>query len=82
MDDSLFIPVVFNGQQMELPARVVQTGYTIKLEVEIDGSKIIFEPDEERNWRAVIPYEDVSTHRPINTDLLRTIAGVIDEVTK
>ena len=82
MDDSLFIPVEFNGQQMELPARVVQAGYTIKLEVEIDGSKVIFEPDEERNWRAVIPYEEVQRRRSLSTDLLRAIASTIDDITK
>jgi len=36
-------------------AKLIVTGYTHKFGVDVNGQNIIFEPDEERNYRAVIP---------------------------
>jgi hypothetical protein len=39
-----------------LKASLIVTGYTHKFMVELDRQTIVFEPDEERNYRAVIPF--------------------------
>lgn len=82
MDDEFMLPVTFNGKEMEFPARLLNYGYSSKLEVDINGSKVFFEPDEERNWRAVISYEDVMSNKKINKELLEVVISVINEVTK
>jgi hypothetical protein len=82
MNDEFFIPVHFNNQDYEFPAKLLQYGYSVKLEVEIESQTVLFEPDEERNWRAVIPYDEIPTARPLNGALLQAVAEGIAAITK
>lgn len=82
MDDDFIIPVSFNGTEREFTARLLSYGYSYKIETEVEGTKVLFEPDEERNWRALISYEDVQANKRLNPELLRAIAEVITEITK
>jgi hypothetical protein len=43
----------------------------------LNGKEYIFEPDEERNYRAVIPYDDINHDINIDKDLLQVIAASI-----
>jgi hypothetical protein len=81
-DDEFALGVTFKGKDLEFPARVLAYGYSFKLEVDIEGTKVQFEPDEERNWRALISYEDAMNNKKLNPDLLETIARVIEEILK
>jgi hypothetical protein len=47
------LPVDFGGRELVFPARLQQLGYTYRVTIELEGGQLIFEPDEERNWRAV-----------------------------
>jgi hypothetical protein len=82
MDDSFELPVQFKNKELHFPAQLLQYGFTLKLEVDIEGTKVRFEPDEERNWRAVISYEDVQSNKKINEELLKAIAESIEALTK
>ncbi len=82
MEDGFILPVSFGGKEIELPAKLFQYGYTIKIEVEIEGTKVFFEPDEERNWRAMISYEAVQANKKLNTALLELIAKELDAILK
>ncbi|TMI63645.1 MAG: hypothetical protein E6H07_12795 [Bacteroidetes bacterium] len=82
MENDFLLPVTFQGKEREFPVRFLNYGYSSKLEVEIDGTKILFEPDEERNWRALISYEDLVANKNISRELLEAVAGVIEEITK
>jgi hypothetical protein len=46
----------------------------------VNGQSILFEPDEERNYRAVIPYDDIDNSGDIDKDLLRATAAAIQEI--
>jgi hypothetical protein len=41
-----------------------------------------FEPDEERNYRAIIPYDDINHDINIDKNLLKVIAGSIQEIVR
>jgi hypothetical protein len=82
MDEGFELPVSFNKKELSFPARLLSYGYSYKLEVDIDGDKILFEPDEERNWRALIAYEEVSANKKMNVELLQAIASSIEEIMK
>jgi hypothetical protein len=69
------LPVQYNGQDMLLPAKLVQMGYTYKIFVEVQEQQIIFEPDEERNFRAVMP--EGSTGR-VSLSLVQQIGKVLE----
>ena len=55
-DQQFELSVEYKGDQLLLKASLIVTGYTHKFMVELDRQTIVFEPDEERNYRAVIPF--------------------------
>ena len=57
-------------------------GFTHKFKVDVNGQIIIFEPDEERNYRAVIDYTNIDKNKNIDVALLKEIAEVIEEIVK
>jgi len=77
-----FIPVTHSGKEFEYPAKLLQYGYSYKIEVEVDGAQILFEPDEERNWRAQLQPDQWELKDKMNVDLLIKIANRIDEILK
>ena len=76
------LQVEYAGDVLQLPARIVQFGYVVKLEVDIEGTTVTFEPDEERNWRAVMGFEDLVAGKKVKRELVEAVAGVIGGVTK
>jgi hypothetical protein len=79
MHEDFQIPVLYNNRRMNFPAQLVRYAYSYKIEVDVDGTIVYFEPDEERNWRALVAQEEEST-RHINSDLLKAIATSIEEI--
>ena len=82
MEEEFQLPVSVNNKELRFPARLLNYGYSYKLEVTIDDTKLLFERDEERNWRALISYEDIMADKKINVDLVKAIALSIEEVLK
>ncbi len=56
-------------------------GYTHNFQVQINGLEVLFEPDEERSYKAVIDPEQVEGST-IDGELLRTIACAIEAIVK
>jgi hypothetical protein len=54
MEEIFILPVEYNGKQLEFEVRLVVLGYTHKFLVDINGSEVIFEPDEAREYRAIL----------------------------
>jgi len=82
MDEQFELPVVYKGEQPLFKASLLVTGYTHKFSVDINGQDVIFEPDEERNYRAVIKYADIPNHKKIDIELLRSIASALEKLGK
>ena len=82
MEEEFQLPVTFNNKELTFPARLLNYGYSYKLEVDIDGIKVLFERDEERNWRALISYEDIMADKKLSVDLLKAIVSSIEELFK
>jgi hypothetical protein len=80
MEKAFFLPVTFNGKDLEFPARLLKSGYSFTLEVDIAGTKVHYEPDEERNWRVILPYEEIRADKRIDANLLKAITAVIVEI--
>ncbi len=80
--DEFELALKFKGKDILLPVKLMNYGTAYKLEVEIDGTKVLFEPDEERNWRAMISYEDVQADKKPDTGLLELIAKELDSILK
>jgi len=56
------------------------SGYTHKIQVEVDGQIIMFEPDEERNYRVVLNAGQLEKETKLDVGLLKAIAEVIESV--
>ena len=80
MTDNFILPISFQDEELEFPARLLQFGFTFKIEVEVNGVKWLFERDEERNWRAGLPFEQANMQVKIREGLLEAIAGKIEEI--
>ena len=81
-DNALEIPVTYKGQEFSFPARFVLSGYTHKIQVEVNGQVIAFEPDEERNYRAMLDPAQLEKGLRVDIGLLQAIAEVIESVVK
>ncbi len=82
MPESFDIPVTHAGKEYSFPAVLHQYGYSFKIEVDVNGVSILFEPDEERNWRAQMPPEMGSQRNAPDVSLLKAISESIDNILK
>ena len=74
MVESVTLVVNYKGKEYQLESELRVFGYTHKIAINLEGAEILFEPDEERNYRAVIPnYEGSKTKIDI---------GLIQAITK
>jgi hypothetical protein len=80
MEDSFDLPVVYKGEEVLFPARLLQTGYTHRFEVDVYGTPVYFEPDEERNYRALVDTDGEGKEVPL--ELFKAIAAGIEVVLK
>ena len=51
MDEDFELPVNINGTEKIFQAKFLRSGYSYKIEVGTGEEVLLFEPDEERNWR-------------------------------
>lgn len=80
--DEFELALKHKGKELLLPVRLMNYGTSYKLEVEIEGTNVLFEPDEERNWRALISYEDVLANKHMDKVLLELIANELSAILK
>lgn len=80
MDEDFELPFIFQGKEMSYPARLLQFGYLPRIEVDVDELKVLFEKDDEQNWRALISYEDMQANKKVSVELLKAIAEGIENV--
>ena len=74
MEDEFSLPVHFNNKEWQFHGKLLKYGYTYKIEIDVNGTKVLFERDEERNWRALISYEDIQANKQLDARLLERIA--------
>lgn len=70
------LPVQFKGHERLLPARLVRFGYSYRIYVQAGDAEILFEPDEERNFRAMV--EDAVARDKIDVELIRAIVEALE----
>lgn len=76
------LPVSYNGEELCFPGQLHQYGYSHKIEINVNGISLLFERDEERNWRVIVNPAELEKNKLINTELLQAIAGSIEDLLK
>jgi hypothetical protein len=82
MDEAFFLPVTFKGKELQFEAKLEQRGYVYVLHVDVNGTTVIFERDEELNWRALLPQPQQETGKHPSLELVLAIGETIEELLK
>ena len=80
MDEPFELPVTYKSEELLFPARLLHIGYTHRFTVNINGREVLFEPDEEGSYRALIEPGEHDEKERLDVDLLKAIAAAIDQV--
>jgi hypothetical protein len=80
MNEPFDLPVLYNNKELLLPAQLHQYGYSFKIEVEVNGTPVFFERDEDRNWRAIIDPSTTEVNRSLISELLQAISTSIQQL--
>ena len=78
--DELLLPLIYQGEEIELPVRMYAYGYTFRVEVMIGETPVIFEPDEEGSYRALVSPELIEKNKMLNRELLQAIAEALEKL--
>jgi len=80
MEQTFFIPVIYEGEEIDFEASFQPYGYTYRIAVDLFGTSILFEPDEEGSYRALISPDEIIKSNAINRELLSAIIRVLETV--
>jgi len=61
-------------------ARLATVGYTHKFFVQINGMEVIYEPDEERNYRAILNEADLAKVNDMDRELIKMVGDKIQAI--
>jgi hypothetical protein len=75
MNEPFNIPIVYQGEELELKARFERWGYTHRMAVLIGETTVTFEPDEEAGYRALGDGQ-------VDVSLLQVIAKKLAEISQ
>ena len=59
MDDNFDLPVQHDGKELEFKTRLARSGYVNRFHIMMNDAEIVFELDDEHNFRAVNYNEEV-----------------------
>lgn len=79
MGETFELEVAYKGELLSLPAEYLPMGYSFKIRINIDGTDIFFELDDEKNYRAIASQGDLTKSQNIDINLLAAIAQALQE---
>jgi hypothetical protein len=80
MDNSFDIEVQLQEKTYSFQGRLEAAGYTHRFHVLINGLEVMYEPDEERNYRAIINPADQHKIREIDMELIKLVGEKIQSI--
>lgn len=80
MNESLEIPVIYNGREFSFKAKLVQFGYIHKIEVQLNDHVVFLEPDEEGKYRASLDPVKENSLTADEGGLLKEIIAVLEKL--
>jgi hypothetical protein len=80
MEEAFEIPVLYKGQELLFPARLLNVGYSHKFLVTINGLEFFFEQDNNGKYRALANALNQFDVKNLDADLLKAIAESIESI--
>lgn len=82
MEEPFDLMIQYKGESYNLEAALVAYGYAYKFNVVVNGQIIVFEADEEGNYRALINHNELEKKQNIDIELLKKIAEALEAIVK
>jgi len=79
-EENHILPVTYRGQELEFPLQILQTGYTLKFVVTIGEAKMIFEKDDQGEYRAILAEAETYKGKMPEQGLLAAIHEVLQSL--
>ncbi len=79
MEETLQLPLSYQGKEWLLPLSFVKWGYTYRIELTINETSVFFEPDEEGSYRAITETSQISNDQ-FDKGLLEAIVLKLSEL--
>jgi hypothetical protein len=80
MDESFTIDVSLNEQEYSFDARLVAIEYIHKFIVMVNAMEVMYEPDEERHYRAIIHDKQQSSIKDKDKELIKAVGDKIESI--
>jgi hypothetical protein len=80
MDNTFEIPLSYDGDEYLFNAELVAYAHSYKIVADVFGHAIIFEPDEEQRYRAIVAPDDLAETAQVERELLAAIANKLWEL--
>lgn len=77
MPQPFTIQINWKNEILEFDGELREMGFTYKIAIQVEDVEVLFEPDEERNFRAVIPAE-IPFRKTPDMNLLKDIAAELE----
>lgn len=77
MTEPFFITVPYKNAEKQIELQLEVTGYTHRFKAMVDEIPVYFEPDEERQYRAVLMAEHAASGKSLDPVLLQAIAEIL-----
>ena len=78
--NELTLLVNFNGEELEFSVRMYAYGYSFRVEVLIGETVVIFEPDEEGSYRALVDVGKMEKNKSLSRELLQAVAIALEKL--
>lgn len=80
MEHYFELPVTVNGEKQSFKGRLATFGYVYKFYIIVDGQELVFEKDDEQQYRVLS--EEGTRARAIDPDLIQLIINALDKLFK
>jgi len=80
MDEPFSITVAYRDRECTFEGHLVTVGYTHRFCVLINGLEVTYEPDEERNYRAILNEADHAKVTDTDVELIKAIGEKIQSI--
>lgn len=78
MTEPIYIVVPYKGAEKQIEIQLQVTGYTHRIQAMVNDVPVLFEPDEERQYRAVVLPEFREAGEKLDVGLLVAIAEALE----
>ena len=79
-DEQHILPITYKGEELEFPLQIVPMGFTYKFIVTVGDAKLIYEKDDEGEYRAMLADPNVFTGKMPDRELLIAINEVLQSL--